>query len=464
MSPTATTDEDGPDVARRAAAYAVSFDPDDAPRAIRDRAALVLLDTVGVSLRGSTTPHVVDAAGALTRLWGGTQPEGATTFSTADRRPPAVAAYLNAAGGTTLELDEGNQRSAHPGIHTVPPALAVAESVSASGEELFGALVAGYEVGARLGDVIRPMRDGLHPHGGWAPVSGAVAAGRLLGLDERAMAAAVRMAVTPFVVGHWDAALTGATVRDVYTGACCHHGITAAGLADAGLTGVEGAVEECLLPYTAARPVTPALLAPFETLGERYYLADSYVKQHAACRYAHAPLDALDRIRQRTTVDPADVERITVETFELGCRLDSTRPGNVLAAKFSTPYALAASLITGESGVDAFTETLVADDRIRSLAERVDVAADEAFEARSADGEWGARLTIDLADGTTLTETVRDARGGGDSPYTREEVLAKFDRLAGDVLPDRAVDRLRDRLLDVRAIDDVSTLFDPVVA
>jgi len=137
-----------------------------------------------------------------------------------------------------------------PGIHTVAPALAAAESLDATGTELLDAILVGYEVGARLGDVIRPMKSGLHPHGGWAAVSGAVAVGRLRDFDSETMAHAIRNAVNPFVVGHWQAAFDGATVRDFYTGLSCQHGIVAATLAEQGVTGVVGAIEECLLPYT----------------------------------------------------------------------------------------------------------------------------------------------------------------------------------------------------------------------
>lgn len=454
-----------PDVASRAATYAASFRLEDAPPRVLDRARLVLLDTVGVCIRGASTPHVADAAGLGAGLCDG-EPvggPGGTVFATRERRPPAAAALSNAAGGTSLELDEGNQRSAHPGVHTVPPALAVAEHVGASGEELLGAVVAGYEVGARLGDVIRPLADGLHPHGGWAPVAGAVATGRLLGLDVDELANAVRIAVNPFVATHWKAALDGATVRDFYAGVCCAHGVRAADLAAAGVAGVDRAVADCLLPYTAGREVTDELLdSVVGTLGERYYLESSYVKVHAACRYAHAPIEALAALQAAHALDPDGVERVTVRTFELGTRLDDRSPHNVLAAKFSTPFALAARAVLGASGVDAFTPETVADERIQSLADRVEVLADPEFEARATDGEWGAEVVVELADGTTLAETVRDARGGGENPFTREEVLAKFDGLVGAVLSPADTGALRERLLAVEAVDDAATLLDPL--
>lgn len=459
------SDKPADDIAAIAAEYATTASPNDAPEAVRDRLPIVLLDTVGVCIRGSETEYIEQVADGMAALGRGPlSAGGATVFATGDRRDVAQAALLNAAAGTTLELDEGNQQSAHPGIHTVVPALAAAQHADATGEELLESILVGYEVGARLGDVIRPMKSGLHPHGGWAAVSAAVAVGRLRSFDAETMADAIRNAVNPFIVGHWQAAFEGATVRNFYTGLSCQHGIVAATLAEQGVTGVHGAIEECLLPYTAADAVTDELLAPFETFGGEYYLTSSYVKVHAACRYAHAPIEALAAIQADVDIDPDDVARIEVRTFELGTTLDRTDPDNVLSAKFSTPFALATRLHTGRSDAEAFTPELVEDGAIQSLASRVELVADEAFESRAADGKWGAAVTVETADGTTHTVTREDARGGGETPFTREEILGKFDSLVGTRLSIEATRELRDRLLDIESADSVETVLEPALS
>lgn len=452
------------DIAAIAAEYATTATLDDVPETVRERLPIVLLDTVGVCIRGSETDYIERVAGGMAALGRGSPASGgATVFATDERRDVAQAALINAAAGTTLELDEGNQRSAHPGIHTVVSALAAAQHADASGEELLESILVGYEVGARLGDVIRPMKSGLHPHGGWSPVSAAVAVGRLRSFDAETMADAIRNAVNPFIVGHWKAAFEGATVRNFYTGLACQHGIDAAALAEAGVTGVHGAIEECLLPYTAEADVTDELLAPFETFGESYYLTESYVKIHAACRYAHAPIEALAAIREEVDLDPAAIERIELRTFELGTTLDRTDPDNVLSAKFSTPFALASLLHTGRSDAEAFTPELVGDESIQSLASRVELVADEEFDARAADGKWGAAVTVEMTDGTTHEATKRDARGGGETPFTREEIFEKFDSLVGSRLPAEATRDLRGRLLAAEKATSVEEILEPAL-
>ena len=54
---------------------------------------------------------------------------------------PARAAFLNGTAGTFLEMDEGNQFcKGHPGMHTIPAALAFADRTGAPGKDLLAAL------------------------------------------------------------------------------------------------------------------------------------------------------------------------------------------------------------------------------------------------------------------------------------------------------------------------------------
>lgn len=452
------------DLETRIGEYAAGFSIDDVPEAIREKAKLVLLDTVGVCIRGARTDYVERTVGRLADH--GVAPTGSGRsfiFATRDRRSPIAAALVNAAGGTTLELDEGNQHSGHMGIHIVPPALAYAEHVGASGSALLAAVVVAYETCARVGAIVRPMQAGLHPHGAFTPIGAAVAAGSLLGFDADEYTDAVRLATNPLIVGHWAAATDGATVRDFYTGLSCAHGIHAAALAAAGVTGVHETVRRCLVPYTARDDVDDETVAGIiDTLGENFFLESSYFKMHAACRYTHAPLEALEALREGHDIAPGDVHRITVRTFGMGTLLDGTSPSNPLAAKFSTPYVLAAFLVTGTSGVDAFAEERVQDQRIRELAQRVEVVAAPVFDERASLGEWGAAVEVELDDGTTFERTVQNARGGGDDPFTRAEIVAKFERLVGDLESDPAVARLRDGLLGIEDVADMGSFLEPL--
>jgi len=151
------------------------------------------------------------------------------------------------------------------------------------------------------------------------------------------------------------------------------------------------------------------------------------MKLHAACRYTHAPIEALAAIQEAVDFGPEDVASIEVRTFDNGTMLDDSAPDTVLGAKFSTPVILALRLCTGRSDADVFTQDRIADETVRRLAERISIAPDDAFQQRATDGTWGASVSVELTDGRRFTETVEDARGGGKNPFTTAEIHAKFD-------------------------------------
>jgi 2-methylcitrate dehydratase PrpD len=68
---------------------------------------------------------------------------------------PMMAALANAAASHVAEQDDVHNGSVfHPAAVVFPPALAVAQSLGASGAELMAACVAGYEVGIRVGEFL----------------------------------------------------------------------------------------------------------------------------------------------------------------------------------------------------------------------------------------------------------------------------------------------------------------------
>jgi 2-methylcitrate dehydratase PrpD len=143
-------------------------------------------------------------------------------------------------------------------------------------------------------------------------------------------------------------------------------------------------------------------------------------------------------------------------------RMAEPAPPNMLAAKFSVPYAVAAAVVTGGSGVPAFLETAREDPRVRDLARRVEVRGDPAMSMRNA-GEPTARVEVALRDGRVLTQTTTTVRGDAENPVPREVLAEKFLGLASHAL---SLDRARrvvemvaglDKLKDVRALGALLT-------
>jgi 2-methylcitrate dehydratase PrpD len=418
--------------------FAARTEYDDLPEAVVARAKLVVLDCVGAAVAGSAEPELRALAPRLP----------------ADR---FVDAFLGGVAGTMLEIDEGNQYArGHPGIHVVPAVLAAAPGYGASGREALAAVVLGYEIGARIG-IASKLRVTMHPHGTWGTVGAALAVGKLARGDEAQLAEAVNVASSLGLATSRRTMLEGGTVRNAYAGVSNMLGMMAWELTCAGFTGERDGVGS-VYGGVAAEEWRPEEMT--RDLGSRWEIARNYFKRHAACRYTHAALDALAAIsREAGRLDPDSIASIDVATYVWAAQLDHPAPQNMLAAKFSLPFALATAILNGGATLDAFRDAARADPRVRELARRVSVREDPALTAMLP-GLRPARVTIALRDGRSLRAEALTNKGDTEDPYEASEVVAKFHEVASPAL---GAARARDLARAVLELDAAARI-DPIVA
>jgi 2-methylcitrate dehydratase PrpD len=392
------------------------------PAAVRDRAALILADTIGVILAGAGEPE-------LRRLHGGAERASgpATVLGSGFPRVEAWWAIVaNGLAGTMLELDEGNRFArGHPGIHVIPAALAEAERLDRPGAALLTALVVGYDVAARLGGAA-PVRPAMHMHGVHGAVGAAAAVARLREADADATARALGVSAGLTLGTSWRTALGGATVRNAYAGVAGANGWLAVDLAAAGVTPLPDMVTE-----TFGRISGTGLDAghALDGLGERFEVTRNYFKRYACCRYNHPAIEALEAILAETPIAPDRIASIHVASSALGATMADRDPVGALGAKFSIPYSLAARLVLGESGVEAFREPALSDARVRRLAGLVEVVEDPALTALTP-VKRPARVEVRLTDGRVLARQVDTPSGEFDRPYPVDLLREKFVTLA----------------------------------
>src|SRR5712692_3051996 len=422
------------------------------PAPVIAAARLVLLDTLGAMLAGSRLPENVKLA-RLVAVPSGTQT--AVLIGHAGRAEPMLAALSNATAGVSLEVDEGNRwGGGHPAIHTLPGLLAVAEEIGAGGRQLVAALVAGYDVSSRMGGATVP-RFNVHTHGTWGTIGTAVAVAKLFDLDAAAIRGVMNLAVSMSPANSWVPCFEGATIRNLYPGRSGLQGVLAVHLHRCGFTGPADAPADVYGVILGER-FDPAEVV--ERLGEEYRITTNYFKLHACCRINHPALDALGRIISAHRFAPDDVEQVIVTSIPFGERMAEPAPATMLAAKFSIPYAVAASLVLGRTDLEAFDDAAVADPRIHELAARVEIGSDPAMNPRRPDDYPTAVVTVALRDGRTLTESTTVVRGDSAAPADLGEIIEKFETLAAPVLGAagaravvEAVDRI-DELKDVREL------------
>jgi 2-methylcitrate dehydratase PrpD len=396
------------------------------PAPVRDHAALIVADTIGVVLGGSREPEAARLRAGADRSAG-----PATVIGKGfGRAEPWWAAVANGLAGTMLELDEGNRFArGHPGIHVLPAALAEAERLGRSGDALLAAFVLGYDVAARLGGAA-PVRRGMHMHGVHGAVGAAAAVARLRELDVDATARTLGVAAGLTLGTSWRTALGGATVRNAYAGVAGANGWLAADLAAAGITPLPDMLSESFGRISGTGLDAGAAL---EELGARFEVTRNYFKRYACCRYNHPAVEALEELLAAAPISPDRVAAIRVATSALGATMSDRDPVGSLGAKFSIPYSLAVRLVLGDCGAEAFREPALSDPRVRALARLVEVAEDPALTALVPD-KRPARVEVRLTDGRVHARQVDTPAGEFDRPYPEALLREKFVALASDDL------------------------------
>jgi 2-methylcitrate dehydratase PrpD len=413
---------------------------DDLSPAVRELAPLVLLDALGcgrigarLGVHGPWIRQIVAAGG----------PAEATVWASGERLPTAHAALVNGTFAHHVEMDDGNGRaSLHGGVTVVPAALAMAEWTGASGRATLEAMVAGYEAAIALG---RPLLPGiglhrLHPPSIVGCFGAAAAAGRLLGLDETALAGALSLTASLVPMGPFESFTKGGPVKDLYGGWPAFVGVQAALLAREGLAGPLDLFETAGDGLGASYLHQTLDTEPFGPDPEE--LLHVHFKTFSTCRSVQPTLTAVERLASSCPFDLDAVERITVETYPyaVGLSVDSD-PTTPIGARCSIPYGVASLLLDGEVYPESYVDTALADPRREALAARVSVsiAPDMAQPVLR-----GARVAVELKDGSVRRSEVRDARWGDTNGATASELRAKFGRLAGPAGPslEAAVDAL----------------------
>ncbi|MBI2872244.1 MAG: MmgE/PrpD family protein [Chloroflexi bacterium] len=424
---------------------------EDLPAEVRQRASAVFMDTVGVIIAGSLEPE----ATALSQRLAGDNAGPSTVLRPGfPQAQPQAAALLNGTAGVFLELDEGHRPTGHPGVHVVPPVLALAEETGAGGRQMLEAVVLGYEVTIRLAWACN-LVPGIHPHGSLSATGAAVAAARLLGFDAGRTRHALNMAACLALAPPFSAALEGATVRNVYSGMGAHNAVLVARMVESGFTGLRDGVGEVFSKYIATG-FNPQRMV--EGLGKTYEIATNYFKLHAACRHCHAPLDALARALNGGRLRPDEVDHITVASHYAAAACSRPDPQNPLAAKFSIPFAIATAIVQGHTGVSAFQQAAVDNPATRALARRVSVVVDEGL-ARRWPQENPARVKVVLKDGQSLTGEVDYPRGEmASAPGFQEEVRSKFLALTEPVFRGNGNARAMELLLGLEEVKNAREL------
>ena len=447
---------------KQLARYVVNLRYRDIPPEVISRAKDCLLDTITVALYGSTKPW----SQSVVQFVKGLGLAGRSTVF-GDRRPaPAhLAALANGTMAHAFELDNVRQPGAgvHPGATAFLPALAVGEAQRTNGKDFLTAFVAACEVMSRIGVAAGNALEkrGFHAPGLTGTFGGAVAAGRLLDLDENKMVHALGIA------GSYSGGLMefsrcqeGAMIKRLHLGKAAEGGVTAASLARRGFAGPESVLEG-QFGFCRAFSDSPNLSRLTYRLGREFESLNICIKRYACHINAHAPIEGLEKLSQQNGFEPRDVREITVAGIEkLVTHHAIYQPKDLMAAQYSIPFCVALSLYCDPKDPESFTEKRISDEKILTMMRKVHLGVDPEIEKKGWDR--AARVTLSLRDGRRPSALVVHFKGTPHNPMSRSELEEKARNLTRHLLSGGKLERLVETVRSVEKVDDISKLTRPL--
>jgi len=440
--------------------WAARLRAEDIPAAVRDNAALRVLDTIGCALAGAREEHAPSVL-ALASRWGG--PGLSTVWGTTLTAAPPQAALANGALAHGLDFDDTHADSVcHASAVLVPAVLALAESERLGGRDALTALVAGYEAMIRIG-MAAPGRfheRGWHATAVCGAFGAALAAGKSLGLDASRLTAAVGIAGS-MASGVMEFLEDGSWVKRLHPGWAAQSGIQAAALAQEGFTGPATALEGRLGFYRAALGDVPDIAKQLKNLGDEWETVRSSFKLYPCCHLNHAYLDAVASLKRTEGLRPEQVEEVEclVPAGEVPIVCEPAaaklRPRSPYDAKFSLAFCVAAALVGDRVGISTFTEEGIREPGALALAARVRYTVDPSSPYPRTFPGW---VKVRLRDGRMLEAREESQRGGPEMPIAPDEVIAKFRDNAARLMPPARVDALESAVLGMERARNLGPL------
>jgi 2-methylcitrate dehydratase PrpD len=442
------------------AEWALKLKWNDLPSEVQNRVKEHALDGIGNAI-GAASTDIADAAAKTVGIYG--ESNEASMWGTTNRTSVPAAVFFNSILIHALDFDDTHAGGlVHATAPTLPVAIALGESLKASGEEVITAYAAGLEVICRLG---ASTPHGFHARGLHATqvcgtIASAIVAAKLMRLSISQTVNAMGIAGS-FSGGLLEFLNTGSSTKQIHPGIASQAGVIAAHLAANGATGPETVIEGeyGILKSLSDRDANLSQIV--KGLGEVWECSQITIKPYPACQLSHVTLDATRNAwtsASASGVKISEIKKISAivhpDSAKIVCipRSEKNTPKTAYDAKFSLPWSVAALIIDGELVVKSFDQTSIKRGSVIELAEKFEFEeGKEVIAAAAAPGS----VEITTTDGRSFSGIASTSAGGPSNRLSSDALVKKFllqcsDQKSGMLLADELL-RI-DKVLQISSI------------
>lgn len=455
------------------AGFTVNAKYGDFPTSVVGEVKLLLLDSIGCALAGLTSDPGKMAVAMARRLGG---PPESSIVGTGDKVSCSSAALANGELIRALDYDAlmpGGH--APPGI--IPPSLAIAESIGATGKDLILATAIGFEVAARVssglrggfhfeGPELKDFQTGDRSGAAYLNFGAAAGVGRLLNLNQDKMTHALGIAGhlcqvltnTKFTFGEHRHMLKYGVAGWQNTG-----GIMAALLAEMGYIGDTTVFDprHGFWQFCGYEGWQPQKLT--EGLGETWRFTRVNYKPYPCCGMLHTVLDCFYSIIDQNNLMPEDIESVKAyghPVFELPL-FTNRELNSIVDVQFGLHYVLAIAAHRVRIGVEWQDLDMVRSPDIVEFSKRVSFQAHPDFGKRqiALPGSSPGKVEV-VAKGKKLAEERNYPRGtpAEGLGMTEAELVDKFRHNASRILSKDKIDGAVESLLELETVTNIRDL------
>jgi 2-methylcitrate dehydratase PrpD len=388
----------------------------------------LFLDGIAVAVAGAQLEeaprilyqHLVDP---LTGAGAGSQ---ASLLGLNARLGTVQAALVNGASMHVLDFEPMWLPATHALSPALAPALALGETLGASGASILTAMVLGIEIQGRLRTAagstgpgtLAPHELHFHPPGFVGPIGAAVAAGYLLNFNAAQFANAIGIAGSR--CGGLFVNL-GTMTKASHCGYAAALGLEAALLTRRGFTGCTTLFDPDPQSYAEAFFPHGFFGESLLDFGEPFRIEDPgyAIKIFPAKFSTHYAITAALQARPRL-LHPDAIRKIRITAADVPSS-DRPHPRSGLDGKFSLQYTTAVALLDGSVGFGSFTDERLARADVQTLLGKIETKLSRDIPGLYTAGRY-LDLEIELENGEILLERCERPRGTwGTPPITAEE-------------------------------------------
>jgi 2-methylcitrate dehydratase len=332
-------------------------------------------------------------------------------------------------------------------------ALTMAEYIGGSGRDLMLGVALSYTVQSRFVDHANFMTRGFD-HTAQLAFSLNAAAGRLLGMSEVQIANAIAMAAAS------DASFAVIRAKPLSQWKGLASAQSALGAMNAlflARRGVEGPLQ--VIEGTNGIDNLLHMQVQIDWDKEGYEgVLESTIKMYNAMIHTQSAVHCMVELVKQNKFDPgkvvsiqADVTRITYDFAGGGLYGMDKVVRTKEQADHNLPYLLAVALLDGDVMPAQFEPDRIARADVQQLLKKVSVRPDNEYTDQYP-AKMPAKITVRLQDGTMIEHEVQDFPGLASDPFTWQDAVDKFDRLAAGRVEETLGGEIKDA---VRSLDNI---------